>query len=83
MEESGVPGENHRPVASHWQLYHIILYQVHIARAGFELTTSVVIGTDCKGRQNNYCFHFYLPVGYIQDKCACPKMAIKKIIKCT
>ena len=21
--------ENHRPAASHWQIYHIMLYQVH------------------------------------------------------
>ena len=27
--------------------YHIMLYQVHLALAGFELTTLVVIGTDC------------------------------------
>jgi hypothetical protein len=30
-------------------LYHIILYRVHLACAGFELTTLVVIGTDCIG----------------------------------
>ena len=36
MEETGEPGENHRPVASHWQTY-----------SWFELTTSVVICTDC------------------------------------
>ena len=36
--ETRVPGENNWPVASRWQSYHI---------AGFELTTSVVIGIDC------------------------------------
>jgi hypothetical protein len=30
VEETGIPGENYRPVASHWQTCHIILYQVHI-----------------------------------------------------
>jgi hypothetical protein len=31
------------------KLYHIMLYQVHLAWAGFELKTLVVIGTDCIG----------------------------------
>ena len=31
------------------KLYHIMLYQVHLAWMGFELTTLVVIGTDCIG----------------------------------
>ena len=46
IEETEVLGENHRPAASHWQLDHIMLFRVHLARAGFELTTCVVIGTD-------------------------------------
>ena len=31
------------------KLYHILLYQVHLVWAGFELTTLVVIGTNCIG----------------------------------
>ena len=30
-----------------YKLYHKMLYRVHIAWVGFELTTLVVIGTDC------------------------------------
>ena len=37
------------------KLYYIMLYQVHLAWAGFEVTTFVVIGTDCKGSwKSNY-----------------------------
>ena len=46
VEETRVPGEIHQPAASH-SLYHIMLYQVHLAWAGFELAKLVVIGTDC------------------------------------
>ena len=31
------------------KLYHVMLYRVHLAWAVFELTTLVVIGTDCMG----------------------------------
>jgi hypothetical protein len=31
------------------KLYHIMLYQVHLARVGNKLTTLVAIGTDCIG----------------------------------
>ena len=43
LEESGVPGENHRPVASHWQTS----YRTHLAWVWFKLTMLVVLGTDC------------------------------------
>ena len=37
------------------KLYHITFYRVHLAWAGFELTTLVVIGTDCIGSyKSNY-----------------------------
>ena len=32
------------------KLYHIMLYRVYLGWAGFKLTTSVVIGTDCTSR---------------------------------
>jgi hypothetical protein len=37
------------------ELYHIMMYPVHLARKGFEFTTLEVIGTDCIGNcKSNY-----------------------------
>ena len=46
VEKTGVPGENHRPVANHWQtLSHKVASSTPRLK-GFELTTLVAIGTD-------------------------------------
>ena len=37
------------------KLYHIMLSRVHLTRAGFEPTTSVMIGTDYKGSYTSNC----------------------------
>ena len=37
-----------------YKLYDIMLYRVHLAWAGFKLTTSVVIATDCTSCKSNY-----------------------------
>ena len=50
VEDAGVPGESHRPVASHWQtLPHKCCIEYTSPWTGFKLTTLVVIGTDCIG----------------------------------
>jgi hypothetical protein len=47
VKETGVHIENHGLVED--KFYPIMLYQVHLTLIwGFELTTLVVIGTDCK-----------------------------------
>jgi hypothetical protein len=36
-------------------IYHIMLYRIHIVLVGFELTSLVVLGTDCTGNcKSNY-----------------------------
>ena len=51
VEETGVTGENHQPVASNLQTlsHNDMFYWVNLAWTGFELSTLVVIGTDCIG----------------------------------
>ena len=49
VEETGVPGENTVLPQITDKVYHIFLYRVHLVWSGFELTTLVVIYTDCIG----------------------------------
>ena len=44
VEETGVPGENHRPAASNWQtLSHNVVFEYISTWPGFELITLVVL----------------------------------------
>jgi hypothetical protein len=49
VEVTEVTGENHRPVASHWQTWshNVKCIEYTSPWVGFELTTLVMIGTDC------------------------------------
>ena len=68
--ETGVLWENHRPAASHWKFYHIMLYRGRFTWAVFELTTSVVIGTDCIGRyKSNYHTITTTPTSQFKEIC--------------
>jgi hypothetical protein len=56
VKETGVPKENHRPVASDWQtLSHNVILSTPRLSAIRTKTKSVVIGTDCIGScKSNY-----------------------------
>ena len=49
VEGTGVPGKTTNPSHVTDNLYNIMPYRVHLAWAGFELATFVVIGTDSIG----------------------------------
>ena len=49
VEETGIPQKKTPTCHKSLTNYHIMLYRVHIALAGFELTTSVAIGTEYTG----------------------------------
>jgi len=69
VEETRVPEENHRPVASHWQtLSHNV---VHLAMSRFKLVTSVVVGTDCIGscKSNYHAITTTMYPPWIQNMC--------------
>ena len=54
-EETGVPGENHSPVASHLQALSHVVSNTPLNERGFELTTLVLIGPHCSGScKSNY-----------------------------
>jgi hypothetical protein len=57
VEETVVPGENHRNVTCHWQtLSHNVVSSTPChAWVGFKLTTLVVIGCDCTGSCKSNC----------------------------
>ena len=58
MEETVLPGESHRTSAIHWQtlLHNQCCIEYTSPWAGFELTTLMMIGTDCIGscKSNNH-----------------------------
>jgi len=49
VEEMGVPGENHQPVTSHWQILSHNIAKYTPPWTGIKLTALVVIGTDSTG----------------------------------
>ena len=54
-----VPGENHRPAASHWQTLSHHVYRVHLAWVAFELAMLVVIGSPTITKQRQVDRHWF------------------------
>ena len=57
VEETRVPGENHRPVTSHWQTlsHNVVSSTLRLSRVQTRNVNIVVIGTDCtSGWKSNY-----------------------------
>jgi hypothetical protein len=55
VEETGVPEKTTDLTQVTAKRFQLMLYRVHLAWAGFELTKLVVIGTDCIGScKSNY-----------------------------
>ena len=57
VEETGVPGENHQPVASPWQTLSHNVVSSTSAWAGFKLKTLVLMGTNCIGSSCKFNYH--------------------------
>ena len=70
MEETGIPGENHQPVASHWKtLSHNVVSSTPRHEQGLNTWILVVIGTDCTGSYKyNYHKIMTTTVHVISDK---------------
>ena len=69
VEETGVPGEHHRPVAKHWQTlsHNVVSSTPHLG--GIQTHNVLVIGTDCIGSfKSNYHMIMTTMVLIISDK---------------
>ena len=72
VNEIGVPGENHQPVENHWQTLSQSKCCIEYTSpwTGFELTTLVVLGTDCTAScKSSYHTIMTTTVPYINNDC--------------